>query len=134
MPRIGRGSPPCADPLAAQEKANALAGRAPGPNADMARTYARMGKRSEARQILETLRNRPAGLPVVPAAGAYAALDDRDEAFRVLFRNVEERNGPAPYVNVDPTLDSLHSDPRWSVLLRRMNLPIVGDGNAVVSP
>jgi TolB-like protein/DNA-binding winged helix-turn-helix (wHTH) protein/Tfp pilus assembly protein PilF len=123
-----------AEALAAQEKANALAGRAPGPNADMARTYARMGKRSEARQILETLRNRPAGLPVVPAAGAYAALDDRDEAFRVLFRNVEERNGPAPYVNVDPTLDSLHSDPRWSVLLRRMNLPIVGDGNAVVSP
>jgi TolB-like protein/DNA-binding winged helix-turn-helix (wHTH) protein/tetratricopeptide (TPR) repeat protein len=123
-----------AEALAAQEKANALAGRAPGPNADMARTYARMGKRREARQILETLRNRPAGLPVVPAAGAYAALDDRDEAFRVLFRNVEERNGPAPYVNVDPTLDSLHSDPRWSVLLRRMNLPIVGDGNAVVSP
>jgi TolB-like protein/DNA-binding winged helix-turn-helix (wHTH) protein/Tfp pilus assembly protein PilF len=122
-----------AEALAAQEKAIALSGRPPGNSADIARTYARMGKRNEARQILEALRIRPAGLPVLPAAGAYAALGDRDEAFRVLFRNVEERNGPASYVKVDPPLDPLHSDPQWPLLLRRMNLPIDGDGDAVVS-
>jgi hypothetical protein len=92
-----------------------------------------MGDRNEARQILERYRNRPAGLPVMAAAGAYAALGDRDEAFRVLFSNVEERNVSASYVKVDPPLDSLHSDPRWPVLFLRMNLPIDGDRDAVVS-
>jgi tetratricopeptide (TPR) repeat protein len=122
-----------AEGLAAHAKANALAGRAPPNSVDIARTYARMGKRNEARQILEGYRNRPAGLPVMAAAGAYAALGDRDEAFRVLFSNVEERNVTAGYVKVDPPLDGLHSDPRWPVLLRRMNLPTDGDGDAVVS-
>jgi hypothetical protein len=40
--------------------------------------------------------------------------------------------GSARYVNVDPPLDRLHSDPRWPLWLRRMNLPIDGDGDAVI--
>jgi tetratricopeptide (TPR) repeat protein len=122
-----------AEALAANEKANALAGRAVY-SADIARIYARMGKRNEARQILETFRNRAVDLPVMAAAGAYAALGDRDEAFRMLFSKVEEHNVSDMYVKVAPPLDSLHSDPRWLVLLRRMNLPIDGDRDAVVSP
>ena len=55
-------------------------------------------------------------------ATTYAALGDKDEAFRLLFQVTEERDG-LNYVKTDPRLDSLHSDPRWHTLLRRMNLP-----------
>ena len=57
-------------------------------------------------------------------AGLYAALGDKDEAFRLLFKNTEVRDGLGVYVKVDPALDPLHSDPRWPELFRRMKLPI----------
>jgi hypothetical protein len=42
----------------------------------------------------------------------------------VLFRLVEERNNLAIFLKADPPFKSLHSDPRWKELLRRMNLPV----------
>ena len=56
------------------------------------------------------------------SATAYAALGDRDEAFRLLLKLCSERDS-LNYVKTDPRLASIHSDPRWQVLLRRMNLP-----------
>jgi len=106
------------------EKARALTAN-PGSSdisyiARLARVYARMGRRSEARQMLEGLKSS-GRLPLLDAAGAYTALGDKDEAFSLLFRVVEQRS--LSYFNVDPPFDSLHSDPRWQELLRRMNLP-----------
>ena len=107
--------------LAAYEKASALQGRAAVDGADVARVYARMGKHNEARKLLDTLRSRLPHAPDMKLAQAYAALGDKDEAFRLLFRYVEERYALG---NIqDPPFDSLHSDPRWRVLLRRMNFP-----------
>ena len=59
---------------------------------------------------------RGEGNPYV-TAGVYAALGDRDEAFRILEKAVEERQFMTP-LKVDPPLEGLHSDPRWQV---RMN-------------
>ena len=82
-----------------------------------ARVYALMGKRAEAQRMLK-------GLEVTTtAAGAHAALGDKDEAFRLLFRLVEERKDYVFSVKSDPQFAILHSDPRWKELLRRMNLP-----------
>ena len=50
-------------------------------------------------------------------------LGNNDEAFRLLFKHAEERNS-LNYVKTEPRFDSLHSDPRWQLLLRRMNLPV----------
>ena len=88
----------------------------------LARVYARMGKRSEAKRLLPGLGNDG----TVPdfAASAYAALGDTDEAFRLLFTTVEKHeNGNVIFIKSDPQFAILHADPRWKDLLHRMNLP-----------
>ena len=112
--------------LAFQEKEDKVLGRPPGVGPDVARIYARMGRRDKARQVLSL--RRTSKREWLPFAAAYAALDDRDEAFRLLFNSVAERDG-LNYVKTDPRLDSLHPDPRWQTLLRMMNLAIDVDSN-----
>jgi len=56
-------------------------------------------------------------------AAVHAALGDRDKAFEVLDRAVEERSTLLGFVKADPFLESLHGDPRWPALLRRLNFP-----------
>jgi tetratricopeptide (TPR) repeat protein len=107
--------------LALHERVRALLNRPPGSSLDVARIYARMGKRKQARQILATFLAGPDAL-FHKLAGVYAALGQKDEAFRMLFKKSESREGLA-YMAVDPSLESLHSDSRWQVLLGRMNLP-----------
>jgi hypothetical protein len=53
----------------------------------------------------------------------HAALGDKDEAFRLLFRAIDEPQGLMVYVKTHPPFDSLHTDPRWAAVLRRMNYP-----------
>ena len=55
-------------------------------------------------------------------AAVYVALGDKDAAFRILQKAVEERQ-PIVALKEDPLLENLRSDPRWKVLLRRMNYP-----------
>jgi hypothetical protein len=62
-------------------------------------------------------------LPLSNMAAAYAALGAKNEAFELLFRLVDERNSLSVFIKTDPPLDSLHADPRWPTLLRRMNFP-----------
>lgn len=85
----------------------------------LARIYARTGKHDAARRILAKTKSADAG----PLASAYAALGDKDEAFRLLFKSVQERVDWYIFIKADPPFDVLHSDPRWKELLRLMNLP-----------
>jgi len=54
---------------------------------------------------------------------AYAGLGDKERAFAYLERVYQERVGRMVWLNVDLTLDSLRSDPRLEVLVRRVGLP-----------
>ena len=103
------------DALALYEKMQAIQGNPGSDSADIARVYARMGRRSEARQMLKRLGDR--------SADVYTALGDKDAAFRLLFKSVDERNNWPIFIKADPLFESLHSDPRWTELLRRMNVP-----------
>jgi serine/threonine-protein kinase len=55
-------------------------------------------------------------------AAIYTALKDRERAFEWLERAFAERADWMVFLNVDPRFKSLHSDPRFQGLLRRMNL------------
>jgi len=96
----------------------------PGPRAaygaQVARTYARMGRAREARELLASLESRDG----VSAAAVHAALGDHDAAFAALFRAVEVRDGGFLFIKSEPALKSLHADPRWAGLLQRMRLGI----------
>ena len=103
------------DALALYEKMQAIQGNPGSDSADTARVYARMGRRSEARQMLKRLGDR--------SADVYTALGDKDAAFRLLFKSVDERISWPIFIKADPLFESLHSDPRWTELLRRMKVP-----------
>jgi eukaryotic-like serine/threonine-protein kinase len=81
--------------------------------------YARMGKRKEALAAL----SGPDG-KTIQAAGVYAILGDKDQAFRVLNDAITKRESLIIFFKEDPTFDNLYSDPRWRTLLSRMNFPL----------
>jgi TolB-like protein/Tfp pilus assembly protein PilF len=52
----------------------------------------------------------------------YARLGDKEKALEWLERTYDERGTLGTLMNVDPAFDSLHSDPRFRDLVRRMGL------------
>ena len=87
--------------------------------------YAVSGKRDEALKIASQF-EKLAGEKYVDAyqiASVYAGLRANDKAFHWLGVAVEERSASLVYLKTDPFLDNLHSDPRFSDILRRVGLP-----------
>ncbi len=54
---------------------------------------------------------------------AYAGLGDEEQAFAWLERSFQERRDRMVWLNVDPLLDPLRSDPLFHDLVRRVGLP-----------
>jgi hypothetical protein len=52
----------------------------------------------------------------------YAALGDRDAAFRSLDAACDQKLSRAIWIKVDPDLDPLRKDPRFDALLHRIRL------------
>jgi serine/threonine-protein kinase len=69
-------------------------------------------------------------VPPVFVARTYAVLGEWTAALDWLGRAHEERDGWMVYVAIDPTFESLHSDPRFVSLLARMHLPQLRTDNA----
>jgi TolB-like protein/Tfp pilus assembly protein PilF len=57
------------------------------------------------------------------AATAYTCAGNKEKALAALERALDERSFGIVWLGVDPTYDSLRSDPRFQGLLRRMGLP-----------
>ena len=54
----------------------------------------------------------------------YAGLKESNTAFRWLEVAREERSPMLAFVKMDPRVDNLRSDPRFSDVMRGMNFPI----------
>jgi hypothetical protein len=56
-------------------------------------------------------------------AQVYAFRNQSEEAFGWLDRAYAQRDGGLIGTKVDPLLKSLHNDPRYAALLKKLNFP-----------
>ena len=94
-------------------------------SAGLGYVYAVSGRRDEALKIVSQF-EKLASEKYVDAyqiATVYAGLRANDKAFHWLGIAVEARSGSLVYLKTDPFLDNLHSDPRFSEILRRVGFP-----------
>ena len=86
-------------------------------------TYAALGDRTKAVEVLDELRQRSKDsyVPAYSMALIYSRLGEQDEAFELLEQAAVERNQWITWINVAPEFDSLRRDPRFAKLARRVN-------------
>ena len=108
---------------AAVEQSLRLSQRAPIPLSEGGASLAVVGRKEEARKLLEELLNRAENEYIFPALPAliYACLDEKDRAFEYYEKAIEERSLVASWLR-DPLLDGIRSDPRFRRLLERIGL------------
>ncbi len=104
--------------IAAFEKGRELTGDNETFLGGIARVYALMNKQREAREMISGMK-----ADRLLVAGVYAALGEKDEAFKILNEAVDEGNSIVVVLKEDPPFENLHSNPRWNALMRRMNFP-----------
>lgn len=111
--------------ILALQKSIPLSGDSPDEAAALAHAYALSGRRTEARKILEELKQQAKRRYISPGAMAdiYGSLGDKDQAFALLEKAYEERDNMVVLLKVEPMFDPLRSDPRFTVLLRRVGFP-----------
>src|SRR5438046_1020514 len=91
------------------------------PSSGLAITYARMGRETEARNILAQLvqarEKRYVSAPLIAAVAT--ALGDKEEAFHWLERAYDEHSGVLQWIAFVPEFRALHSDAPFPDLLPR---------------
>ncbi len=93
------------------------------PMAELVRSYALSSSRADAVKALNELLalSKRVQTSKYLIATAYAALGERDQAFKHLEQGMAEHSWWMPFLRVDPELDPLRSDPRFQELVRKMN-------------
>ncbi len=101
-----------------------LFGRKPVTLALQAYAYNLTGKVNEALKLRDELEEQARHTYVDPyhMAVLYSGLRDNEHAIRWLQKASEEHSGFSLFVKVDPFLDGLHSDARFTALLKKVHL------------
>jgi tetratricopeptide (TPR) repeat protein len=87
--------------------------------------YAVAGNKIEAQKVLQNLEALAPdhfGLAYL-IAGIYAALGDKDQAFKWLHTACDAREFRVIWIKVDPMMDNLRKDPEFAKVLKEMGLP-----------
>jgi TolB-like protein/DNA-binding winged helix-turn-helix (wHTH) protein/Tfp pilus assembly protein PilF len=107
------------------EKYSALTRGGADSLALLAYAHARLGERRQALRTLKQLKavSKEHFVPSFFFALAYAALEDKDQAFSWLEKGCDERYTRYAYLEVEALWDPLRSDPRFSDLIRRVGIP-----------
>jgi len=86
---------------------------------------ARLGQREEARRVLQQLAaaSKERYTPGLAFAIVHVGLGENDQALNWLEKAYEERFNRLAYLRREPVWDPLRPDPRFTDLLRRINLP-----------
>jgi serine/threonine protein kinase/tetratricopeptide (TPR) repeat protein len=86
------------------------------------RAYALQGRKADAEKVLDQIDelSKREYVPPFVRAVIYAALGEKDKAFAWLDKSVDEHF--ATHIKTSPGFDPLRQDPRFTDVLRRMNL------------
>jgi tetratricopeptide (TPR) repeat protein len=116
------------DAIVEIERALEMSNRNTRVLATLGNVYGLAGRSTDARALLNELRTR-ATREYVSAyylALVYAGLGLRDEVFAELDKAIDERQPYLFLLNVEPPFLSLHSDPRFQDVVRRIGIPSSG--------
>jgi tetratricopeptide (TPR) repeat protein len=110
--------------LAELQKGKDLLKENVGVEADLGHAYAVSGNREEAQKVMDELEelSKQRYVSSYHIALIYTGLGEKDRAFEWLEKAYEERSDLLVYLKVEPRVDRLRSDPRFTRLLRRMGL------------
>lgn len=82
-----------------------------------------LGHQAESERQLKDLIERFKTQAAYQIAEVYALRGEQPQAFEWLEAAYSQRDGGLTMLKIDPLLDTLHGDPRYAALLRKMNLP-----------
>jgi TolB-like protein/DNA-binding winged helix-turn-helix (wHTH) protein/Tfp pilus assembly protein PilF len=111
--------------IAEFQKAVQLSDGSLRPGVALAHAYSAAGKKAEAEKVLHDLERKAKHTSASPytMATIYAGLGENDKAFDLLEQAYSEKSLDIPSkLKSDLLLDSLRSDPRFQILLRRIGL------------
>jgi len=106
------------------EKAVELSGNITFAQAALGHLYALAGETARAEAVLSTLEevSQTRYVPSYDLALIHAGKGEHDSAFGCLEKAFQERSSWLAYLKIEPRLDPLRSDPRFSDLLSRVGL------------
>ena len=86
--------------------------------------YARAGRRNDAEAVLKRMLDVRARsyMPPYHIGVVYAGLNDLDQVFTWFDKAYDDRDPDLMMLKVEPLLDNVRADPRFTVLLRKMRL------------
>jgi TolB-like protein/Tfp pilus assembly protein PilF len=92
----------------------------------MGNAYARMGRVTEAREMISRLQGHveKSGIGRYEIALVYAGLRENDAAFSWLEKALQACDKGLTYLLIDPCVDPLRTDPRFASLVKRVGLPL----------
>lgn len=79
-----------------------------------------LGHAPESEQALDALKTKYTAGSAFQIAAVYAWRGEKDQAFEWLDRAYDQQDAGMPRLRYDPTLASLHDDPRFAALVRKM--------------
>ena len=110
--------------ITVSEKSVVVSGRAPAALGVLGLAYDIGNRKREANEILNELTKLQKQRYVTPMALGYVylGLGKKDETFALLEKSYQEQSNHIAFFKVNPTFDSLRSDPRFADLLKRVGL------------
>ncbi len=93
--------------------------------AEVARTYALLGREADAERLLHQIQRdaHDRYTSAYTVAGIYAAMGDKARAFEWLQKAVAERSSDIVYMRDSPDFDNLHDDPRFDEVAQTIGFP-----------
>jgi len=92
--------------------------------AALGHVYASSGNTSAARNVLDTMFvvNKKEHVSPFFFALVFAGLNDKEKALEWLEKSYEEKSGSVRYLKMEPRLQNLRNEPRYSALMKKIGL------------